>query len=239
MKYWIFALLLMAGLAVAQECDVELELTVEPDFTDAQVASAYTIDCSYSTYVGQVNNVRLKVPTGKGVVVRDDAGLLESTLEDPAYFKLTNKESYYLLSVRPRTGIVIGPYGNDYTLTVSYEVKDQLDFVDDNVRMNPEKLVVKPTLLVQKGNSQTFVDMSITKYTIKIKLPEGAEMKESNLKCMMTQGMLECDAGIAGIDGAYLVWRPKPLAEKVAQKGWPWMVVGVRTALGKVFGGLI
>jgi len=239
MRYWIFGLLLLVGLAAAQECDVNLELEVVPDFTDAQLEASYEIDCSYSTYIGQVNNVRLKIPTGKGVVVKDEVGLLEASSEDPAYFKLTNKDAYYLLSARPRTGIVIGPYGNDYTLTVSYGVKDKLELVDENIRMNPSKLVVKPTLLVQKGNSQTFVDMDIRDYKIKVRLPEGAELKESSLSCKIVQGTLECDTDGQEIGGSYIVWRPKPLSEKVAQKGWPWVVVGIKTALAKAFGGFI
>jgi len=238
MKYWIF-LLLLVGIGLAQDCTVDLEMTLEPDGTKADIASKYIINCYSKDYVGQVNNIRLNLETGKDIVVSDEVGLLKAAENDPDYFKLINLEDYYLLSVRPRTGIVIGPFGNEYGLTVSYPAKDILTPVEDNTKFTPEEVVIGPKLRVQKGNTETLVDMDIDTYTFIVVLPDGSEIKEASIPCTVSQGTLRCETDSSKIEGLSIVWREKPLSEQVAKKGLPWVMVGIKTFFGKILGGIL
>lgn len=238
MKYWIF-LLLLAGIGLAQECSVDMEMKLSPVGTSSDIGATYIIDCFSDTYDGQVNNIRLNLQTGKGIVVSDDAGPLQAELNDPDYFRLTNMNEYYLLSVRPRTGIVIGPFGSEYMLTVSYPSKGVLAPVEDNIKFTPENAVISPTLMVQVGNTKTLVDVEIDRYTFIINLPDGSELKESSVPCTVSQGTLTCKTDASGVSGLTIMWREKPLSEQVAKKGMPWVIVGIKSVLGKYLGGLI
>lgn len=238
MRYAIF-LLLLVGIGLAQECSVDLEMSLSPSGTSSDIGATYIIDCFSEVYRGQVNNFRMNLQTGKGISVSDGAGLLKASINDPDYFKLTNMEEYYLLSVRPRTGIVIGPFGNEYRLMVSYPAKDVLTSADDNVKFTPANAVIGPKLMVQVGNTQTMVDVDIGEYTFIIDLPDGSELKESTVPCTVSQGTLTCKTDSSGISDLSIVWREKPMAEKVAQKGMPWIFVGIKSLFGKIFGGIL
>lgn len=232
-------LLLLVGIGLAQECAVGLEMRLEPAGTKADIEATYLIDCYSEEYGGQVNNVRLHLKSGKGIVVSDSVGVLKAEESDPDYFKLTNMDNYYLLSVRPRVGVVIGPFGSEYGLTATYPAKDTLTTVDDNIKFMPAEAVIAPKLMVQKGNTQTLVDVDISQYKFIIQLPDGSELKESSVPCTISQGTLTCETDSSKISELSIVWREKPLSEQVAKKGMPWVLVGVKTFVGKLFGGLI
>ncbi len=236
MKYALFVLMLMASFATA--CDVDLDLVIEPTMLDVQVEADYTIDCSADAYSGQVNNIRVRVPSTdvKSVSVEDDLGPLEAEEQDPAYYVKTKKEDHVLLSVRPRTSVLVAPYANKYTLKVKYPMSEGVSKSEDTVSVSPEGYANPAELAVAFDRSVTKETPQFRGYNVHLVLPEDSELKESSHACTIGQGEVSCE--VSPEENLKITYSEKGMAEKIAKKGWPWAVLTLKGAIGKLLGGI-
>ncbi|MFH1786030.1 MAG: hypothetical protein ABH829_00030 [archaeon] len=238
MKYAILFVILMSCVALAADCKVSLVSELSPSGSNAGVKATYKFDCTSDSYVGQITNVRFQFPeTVKDITLQDGAGQLIPETDDPEFYKLTKKDNFWVLSVNPRTSILIAPYGATYDLTVQYTQKNMVSKTDQIGTMEPKSTVVKPILTKVVQNTKTKIDSDIDVYTIILDLPDGSEIKEISQPCTVNENKFACDA--SDISSLTMQWREKAIPEQIAQKGWPWAILGIKSAFGKVFGGLL
>lgn len=240
MRLVLVLLLALSQAAFAEDfrnyCSASLELEISPESGDAAVKNTYTISCNSPVYLGQVTRVRTQLPYRlMEVQVLDNAGVLEPAQFDPAYYKITPQEKYTVVSLAPRNSILIGGFGNSYSFSEKYSVSDAVRAVDENSRLSPRDFVVVPELVVASADSTTSFQPEIKEYSVSLALPEGAELKESTAACKIEQGTVKC-AKLSSLEGLSITWREKPLQEKIVQKGWPWVVLSVKSFFGRLFG---
>lgn len=233
----IIAILLIASLASAQLCHLAVDIEITPKGPDAEIMQSYFFDCANSVYLGQATNIRLTLPEQiRKVAVSDSQGLLEPAPLDPAFYKLTAKEDYSILSIIPRNSILVAPFGNTYFLTTEYVLSNVIDAREDTSSIAPSELVIFPELRMVSGNTVTSFRPDISAYSIRIKLPEGAELKKSGA-CTVEGGIVSCSStDPKGISGLEIVWRDKTLPENLMRKGWPWFVLSLKNSVGGLFG---
>ncbi|MFC1454961.1 hypothetical protein ACFLQI_02620 [Candidatus Undinarchaeota archaeon] len=238
MKYLVIGLILISVAVFAADCQVLLVSDLVPASSNTEVEAIYHFDCTSEGYVGQITNIRFEVPDSfKDVSVKDSTGLLIPEADDPEFYKLTDKGEHSILSVNPRRSILIAPYGSQYDLTLKYTAKNVISRTDQIGYIEPKNIVIKPTFTKIVQNTKTRIESQVDTYTFILSLPDGSEIKEISQPCTVNENKFTCES--TDISGLSMQWREKALPEQIAQKGWPWAIVGLKSVLGDFLGGLI
>ncbi len=233
----LIAVMLFASAGSAQLCKLAIAMDITPEGSDAKVVQQYSFVCANSGYLGQATNIQFMLPWKiKKVSVSDSKGLLEPAPLDPAFYKLTEKADYSVLSVIPRNSILIGPYGNTYSLSISYSVPAAIESREDSSKVLPEGLLVMPELRMVSEKTSTIFSPDIVSYSVRLVLPEGAELKRSGA-CKVEESIVSCyGLDQQGMHELELSWRDKSMPEKLMRKGWPWFILSLKSAVGGIFG---
>ena len=238
MKYLAIGLLMLSAAVFAADCQVLLVSDLVPAGSNAEVEATYHFDCTSEGYVGQITNIRFEVPGSfKDISVKDQTGLLIPETDDPEFYKLTDKGDYSLLSVNPRKSILIAPYGSQYELTLKYTAKNVISRTDQVGYLEPKNTVIKPTFTKIVQNTKTKIESQVDTYAFVLSLPDGSEIKEISQPCTVNENKFTCE--LTDTSGLSMQWREKALPEQIAQKGWPWAIMGLKSVLGDFLGGLL
>jgi len=240
MRIALLLLLALSQAVLAEDfksyCSASLALEISPTSGDAVVKNTYTISCNSPAYLGQITRIRNQLPYMlREVQISDNNGALEPAQFDPAYYKITPQEKFTAVSLIPRNSILVGGFANSYSFSEKYSVRDSVRIVDEISLLSPKEFVSVPELVVSSPDSTTAFQAEIKEYSVSLILPEGAELKESTEACKVSQNTVRCP-NLKSLDGLSIAWREKPLPEKIMQKGWPWLVLSVKSFFGRLLG---
>lgn len=235
---WLLLILLSQAVFAEDAksyCSAKLGLEISPAGGDAGVKSTYEISCGADSYRGQITRIRTQLPYRTDEVhVSDSIGPLEPPQFDPPFYRITPQEKFTMVSVTPRNAIIIGGFSNAYSFSEAYSAKDSVRASGENSRIDPRDFLAVPELVVASEGSATSFQPGIGEYSVTLLLPEGAELKESTAPCKVERNSVKCEK-LKTLEGLSISWREKSFPEKVMQKGWPWILLGVKSFFGGLF----
>ena len=156
---------------------------------------------------------------------------------DPAFYKLTKKSEYSVLSVIPRHSIVVGQFANIYLLKIGYKAPGSVQIIEGESRLAPYDLIVNPELNIMAAETSTRFRVPVSSYSVCLNLPEDAELRRSSVACTVDQNIIRCEGlGESDLKNLELIWREKSVPEKLMRKGWPWFILAVKNSIFGLFG---